>query len=134
MQQIAVAGVFRAMCVGVIAFACSELVSAQQRSVTTRADLTGIPNREGVLLSVELGAGVTSPKHFHPGDEFIHVLEGSVVVRIEGKPEVTLTTGQTIHIPAGAIHQGRNPSATVVARVVTFGVFEKGRPDMTVAP
>ena len=115
-----------------IALTCSALTLAQQRSVATRGDLSGIPNREGVVLNVQLSAGVTSPKHFHPGDEFIHVLEGTVVVAIEGRPEVTLTTGQTIHIPAGAVHTGRNPSSTIAAKVMTFGVFEKGKPDMTV--
>ena len=99
-----------------------------------RADLTGVTMREGVVLNVELAAGLSSKKHFHPGDEFIHIVEGSVAVGIEGKPEVIVSAGQTIHIPANAVHYGRNLSATTPAKAISFGVFEKGKPDMTVAP
>ena len=110
------------------------MVAGQQRTPMFRADLTGVTMREGVVLNVELAAGLSSKKHFHPGDEFIHIVEGSVAVGIEGKPEVIVSAGQTIHIPANAVHYGRNLSATTPAKAISFGVFEKGKPDTTVAP
>lgn len=113
---------------------CAAIVHAQQRTPTYRADLTGVANREGVVLNVELAAGLTSKKHFHPGDEYIHIVEGSVAVSIDGKPEVIVTAGQTLHVPANAVHYGRNLSATTPAKAISFGVFERGKPDMTVVP
>ena len=110
------------------------MVAGQQRTPMFRADLTGVTMREGVVLNVELAAGLSSKKHFHPGDEFIHIVEGSVAVGIEGKPEVIVSAGQTIHIPANAVHYGRNLSATTPAKAISFGVFEKGKLDTTVAP
>ena len=119
--------------VGALALTAT-IVVGQQRTPMFRADLTGVAQREGVVLNVELAAGLTSKKHFHPGDEFIHVVEGSVAVGIDGKPEVIVSAGQTIHIPANAVHYGRNLSATSPAKAISFGVFEKGKPDMTVVP
>ena len=110
------------------------MVAGQQRTPMFRADLTGVTMREGVVLNVELAAGLSSKKHFHPGDEFIHIVEGSVAVGIEGKPEVIVSAGQTIHIPANAVHYGRNLSATTPAKAISFGVFERGKPDTTMAP
>ena len=110
------------------------MVAGQQRTPMFRADLTGVTMREGVVLNVELAAGLSSKKHFHPGDEFIHIVEGSIAVGIEGKPEVIVSAGQTIHIPANAVHYGRNLSATTPAKAISFGVFEKGKLDTTVAP
>ena len=115
-----------------------QLLEAQQLAPPRKILLT-VPLQEDAGKEVrmwinEIAPGASTPKHFHPGDEFIHVLKGSVVVQIEGRPEVTLTPGLTIHIPAGAVHLGRNPSATVAAKVMTFGVFEKGKPDMTRVP
>jgi hypothetical protein len=41
----------------------------------------------GVLLAtVELMPGDAAPRHMHPGDEILYVVEGSVVVEVEGSP------------------------------------------------
>ena len=84
------------------------------------------------MLVVTIPAGLVGAKHFHPGDEFLYVLEGELTLETEGKAPVTLKPGETLHIPGKAIHQARNPSATTPAKVLTFGVFEKGLPDTTV--
>lgn len=48
---------------------------------------------------------VREPKHFHPGqDERFEVTAGTLRARVDGR-EHTLTTGQTLEIPRGAVHQ-----------------------------
>jgi mannose-6-phosphate isomerase-like protein (cupin superfamily) len=49
--------------------------------------------------------GSAPPKHFHPGqDERFEVTSGTLRARVDGR-EHTLTTGQTLEIPRGAVHQ-----------------------------
>jgi quercetin dioxygenase-like cupin family protein len=49
------------------------------------------------------------PKHWHPSqDEHFEVIEGSVEVILDGVRR-TLTAGESIDIPRGAVHQFSNP-------------------------
>ena len=57
-------------------------------------------------MRVDLDPGVTFPKHSHPGEEIIYVLEGVWEYEVEGKPAMTLKAGEVLFIPAGTIHGG----------------------------
>jgi quercetin dioxygenase-like cupin family protein len=94
-----------------------------------RHDLS-VPGREAVQVIVELGPGVTSPWHTHPGEEIIYVLEGSLEYQLEGKPPVTLKAGDVLFIPAGAIHTAKNVGSGKGAELATY-VVEKGKPLLT---
>jgi len=73
-----------------------QVARAQQPAIKRidlqRHDLS-VPGREVVQVIVELDPGVTSPRHTHPGEEIIYVLEGSLEYEVEGKPPVTLKAG-----------------------------------------
>ena len=71
--------------------------------------------------------GVAFPKHRHPGEEIIYVLEGSLEYEVEGKPPVTLKAGDVLFIPAGTIHSARNVGSGNAAELATY-VVEKGKP------
>jgi len=68
--------------------------------------------------------GSPPPAHLHPSQaEHFEVLEGSVMTRVEGD-ERTLAAGDTLDIPAGAVHQMWNPgsdSARVAWRTTPAG-------------
>ena len=50
-------------------------------------------------------AGSPPPAHLHPAQaEHFEVLEGSMITRVDGD-ERTLEAGDTLDIPAGAVHQ-----------------------------
>jgi quercetin dioxygenase-like cupin family protein len=57
-----------------------------QQPTTKRIDLQrhdlSIPGRETIQAIVEIAPGQASPRHTHPGEEIIYVLEGSL-----GSPE-----------------------------------------------
>jgi quercetin dioxygenase-like cupin family protein len=72
-----------------------------------RHDLS-VPGREVVQVIVELEPGTTAPRHSHPGEEIIYVLEGSWEYTLDGKPPVVLKAGDVLFIPAGVIHSARN--------------------------
>jgi len=109
-------------------------VARAQQPAIKRIDLQrhdlSVPGREVVPVIVELDPGVTSPRHTHPGEEIIYVLEGSLEYEVEGKPPVTLKAGDVLFIPAGTIHSAKNVGSGKGAELATY-VVEKGKPLLT---
>jgi quercetin dioxygenase-like cupin family protein len=107
-----------------------QVVSAQQpgikRTDLQRHDLS-IPGREVIQVRVDIDPGVLAPKHTHPGEEIIYVLEGSLEYEVEGKPPVTLKAGDVLFIPAGVIHSAKNVGSGNGAELATY-IVEKGKP------
>ena len=92
-------------------------------------DLTDVPGKEGLMITVEYPPGWSDPIHRHNADAFVYVLEGSVVMQVRGGKEVTLTPGQTFFEGPSDVHVvGRNASKTRPAKFVVFLVKEKGAP------
>jgi quercetin dioxygenase-like cupin family protein len=54
------------------------------------------------------------------------VVEGPVIVEIDGQPARTLKTGEGLLIPAGRVHNARN-TGSGMARVFATYVIEKGK-------
>jgi quercetin dioxygenase-like cupin family protein len=106
-------------------------VARAQQPGINRTDLQqhdlSIPGREVVQAIVEIAAGVTAAKHWHPGEEIIYVLEGSLEYQVEGKPPVTLKAGDVLFVPARAIHSAKNVGSGNAAELATY-VVEKGKP------
>src|SRR5262245_51690068 len=78
-----------------------------KRTDLQRHDLS-VPGREVIQVRVDLDPGVAFPKHRHPGEEIIYVIEGSLEYEVEGKPPITLKAGDVLFIPAGTIHAAKN--------------------------
>ena len=111
----------------------SEVAQAQQtgskRTDLQRNDLSA-PGREVVQVRVDFDPGYTSPKHTHPGEEIVYVIEGTLVYEVDGKPPVTLRAGDVLFIPAGTIHAAKNIGSTNGAELATY-IVEKGKPLIT---
>ncbi len=104
-------------------------VPAQQPEVVTVMSkaLTNIPDREGLMITVEYPPGGADPVHRHNAQAFVYVLEGSVVMQVKGGKEVTLTPGQTFYEGPDDVHVvGRNASMTRPAKMLVFLVKDKG--------
>jgi quercetin dioxygenase-like cupin family protein len=102
-----------------------------KRTDLQRHDLS-VPGREVVQVRVELAPGVSFPKHTHPGEEIIYVLEGTWEYTVEGKPPVTLKAGEVLFIPAVTIHSAKNVGSGNGAELATY-VVEKGKPLVVLA-
>jgi quercetin dioxygenase-like cupin family protein len=117
-------------------FSVGPLVSAQQagfkRTVLQQSDAS-VPGREVVMAVAEFQPGASSGRHTHSGDEVGYILEGTVVIAQDGKPDVTLGPGKSFHIPAGTVHNAINSGSTG-ARVLATYLVEKGKPLATPAP
>jgi quercetin dioxygenase-like cupin family protein len=108
--------------------AVSAKDSAKVQPLLTQ-DLPDIPGKEVVLLTVSYLPGGASLPHRHDADVFVYVLEGSVVMQVDGQPAVTLGPGQTFHESPADIHrQSANASATKPAKFVVFMIKDKGKP------
>ncbi len=120
-----------AVAVLIVASGLALHVARAQQPGIKRIDLQrhdlSVPGREVVQVIVELDPGVTSPRHTHPGEEIIYVLEGSLEYEVEGKPPVTLKAGDVLFIPAGTIHAAKNVGSGNGAELATY-VVEKGKP------
>ena len=109
----------------------TSTVAAQQPEVVTLMSitLTNIPDKEGVMITVEYPPGGADPVHRHNAQAFVYVLEGSVVMQVKGGKEVTLTPGQTFYEGLDDVHVvGRNASLTMPAKMLVFLVKDKGAP------
>lgn len=111
-------------------------IGAQQtpfkRTVLQQADIS-VPGREVITALGEFQPGAVAGRHTHAGEEIGYILEGTLLVEIDGKPPVTLGPGKTFVIPAGAIHNAKNTGAGI-AKVVANYIVEKGKPLATPVP
>ena len=97
-----------------------------KRTDLQRHDLS-VPGREVIQVRVDFAPGAAFPKHSHPGEEIVNVLEGSLEYEIDGKSPVTLKAGDVLFIPAGTIHAARNVGSGNAAELATY-IVEKGKP------
>jgi quercetin dioxygenase-like cupin family protein len=77
--------------------------------------------QETVVSIVDFGPGTAAPWHMHPGaQELLHVIEGNLVVEVEGAGTTVLKTGEAGIIAADLVHLARNEntSASVKALAV----------------
>ena len=109
-------------------------VTAQGPKVTPlmSKDLTDIPGKEVIMITVEYAPGGADPIHRHDAQAFVYVLEGSVVMELNGGKQVTLKPGQTFYEGPDDVHTvGRNASSTEPAKFLVFFIKKKGAPILT---
>src|SRR5215831_7419028 len=107
---------------------------AQNAKVTPllTKELTGVSGKEAVMLTVEYPPGASSNKHRHNANTFVYVLEGSIVMQVEGGKETTLGPGQTFYESPDDVHVvSKNASNTQPAKFLVFFVKDKGAPAST---
>jgi quercetin dioxygenase-like cupin family protein len=113
----------------------AHLAWSQQQGVK-RLDLLkqelSIPGREVVQARVDFAPGAAFPRHSHPGEEIAYVIEGTLEYQFDDKPPVTLKAGDSLFIPAGAVHSARNVGQTPASELATY-IIEKGRPPLRLA-
>ena len=125
-----------ALAVLIVGSSLALLVARAQQPGIKRTDLQrhdlSAPGREVVQVRVEFDPGVAFPKNWHPGEEIVYVLGGSLEYEVEGKPPVTLKAGEVLFIPAGTIHAAKNVGGGNGAELATY-VVEKGKPLVVMA-
>jgi len=121
------------MIVVAMLIAGSAVTQTQQpgtkRTPLQQHDLSA-PGREVIQVRVDFDPGYVAPRHTHPGEEIIYVIEGALEYQIEGQPARTVKPGDVLFVPAGAIHSVKNVGTGNGAELATY-VVEKGKPLIT---
>jgi quercetin dioxygenase-like cupin family protein len=115
----------------ILLFLTTGTLMAQQPTVTSlmSKDLTDVPGKEALMITVEYPPGGADPIHRHNAHAFVYVLEGSIVMQVEGGKEVTLKPGETFYEGPSDVHiVGRNASRTKPAKFVVLLIKTKGAP------
>jgi quercetin dioxygenase-like cupin family protein len=115
-----------------------QIVYAQQQPIK-RTDLlktylSDIEGREMQVWVADIPPGAATGPHFHPTPRFVYVLEGAVVLELDGKPPQTYRVGQAYVEMPGERHNFRNASTTEAAKALGFQYAGKDQPLQTNAP
>ena len=95
-------------------------------------DLADYPGKEGRIIEVSYPPGARDVVHRHDAHAFVYVLEGQIVMQLNGQPAVTLKAGQTFYEGPTDVHVvGRNAGNTEPARFVVVLLKAKGAPILT---
>jgi quercetin dioxygenase-like cupin family protein len=113
--------------IGVLYAQQAAAAPAVKRTPVLKQDML-IPGKEAIMAIVELPPGSTEGKHIHPTAEvFAFVVEGTIVLDIDGKPSQTLNAGDHFYVAPGQVHQGSNKGTAPAKIYVTF-VNDKDKP------
>jgi quercetin dioxygenase-like cupin family protein len=66
--------------------------------------LPDIPGKEGLMLTVTYPPGGADEIHRHDAHAFVYVLEGSIVMQLQGAKPVTLKAGETFYEGPNDVH------------------------------
>ncbi|NIR48390.1 cupin domain-containing protein [candidate division KSB1 bacterium] len=94
------------------------------------SQLEGVEGTEVVVSRVTIPPHTSLPKHWHPGEEFAYVLEGSAVLWQEGKADVIGKKGDVVKVPLKQIHTAITTEEG--ATILVFRVHELGKPQRTI--
>jgi len=112
-------------------------VAQAQQPGTKRTDLQrhdlSVPGREVIQVRVDFDPGYVAPKHTHPGEEIIYVIEGTLEYYVEGRPPTTYKAGDVLIVPYRTVHSVKNIGNGNGAELATY-VVEKGKPLITLVP
>jgi quercetin dioxygenase-like cupin family protein len=110
--------------------AMAVAVCAAQSAAATRKELRrvelAIPGRDAVMVLAEIPPGTASVRHSHPGDDLGYVVEGTIVLQVDGQPPLTLHAGDVFTTPPGRVHNARNVGTTMARALDTYMV-ERGQ-------
>jgi quercetin dioxygenase-like cupin family protein len=96
-----------------------------------KTQLEGVDGTEVIVSKVQIPANTSLPKHWHPGEEFVYILEGSVTLWQKDKKSIIGRTGEVVKVPLEQIHTGITGNEG--ASLLVFRVHERGKPERVMA-
>lgn len=93
------------------------------------SEMAGIDNRELIVSRVSIPPHTTMPVHWHPGEEFAYILEGSVTLWQQGKQDITGHQGDVMKVPFKQVHTAKTGDQPAV--ILVMRIHEPGEPQRT---
>jgi len=90
------------------------------------SQLEVVKGTEVVVSHVEIPPNTTLPKHWHHGEEFIYVLEGTAIMWVKGKKDMPIKKGDIFKVPLKKVHTGT--AGKDGGTFLVFRVHEQGNP------
>lgn len=104
--------------------------TAQAQSITRdelkRADLTG-KDMDVIVNVVTVPPGANLPKHIHPGEEAVYVLEGATL-ELPGGSQRQFPTGAATINTRDVPHAGFKVAGDKALKMLTVLIVDKGKP------
>ena len=104
----------------------SQNVSVQAENLL-RESIAGVEGKEIIVSRVSFPPHAELPWHWHPGEEFFYVIEGSITLKRRGEPDLLAGAGEAQNIAAQAVHTGSTGEQG--AELVIFRVHAEGEPE-----
>jgi quercetin dioxygenase-like cupin family protein len=119
--------------IAAVAFIFGGPIAGAQQQPIKRTDLlkTYLGELEGKEMQVwvaDIPPGAATGPHSHPTPRFVYVLEGAVVLELDGKPPQMYRVGQAYVELPGERHNFRNASTTEPAKALGFQYVGKDQP------
>ena len=111
--------------------AVQQQVPGITRTDLQRQDLS-VGGRELIQNRVGIETDAPAVRHWHPGEEIIYVLEGTLEYAIDGQPPRTYRAGEALMVPPETVHAVKNVGDEPAAELATY-IVEKGKPFLVVA-
>ena len=99
-----------------------------KRTELLKTELAGRGGEEMHIWTADIAPGAATGRHYHPTPRFVVVLEGSVVLEMDGKPPQTFKAGTAFQEPPDVVHNFRNASSTEPAKALGIQYAGKGQP------
>lgn len=91
-------------------------------------DSLGLAKGIEVIVSyIELPRNTTLPSHYHPGEEFVFLIQGLGELTLKDESKIIIKAGETAKVPLRHVHSFSSLNEDV--KGVVFRVHEKGQPD-----
>lgn len=106
----------------------ADVAPAAVKQLMTK-ELVGAAGKEVLMSTVTYPPGGASPPHRHDAQVFVYVLEGELIMQVQGGPKVTLKPGETFYESPSDVHSvSANASQTSPAKFLVFIIKDKGAP------
>ncbi len=92
-----------------------------------KAQLEGFAGAEVIVSRVSIPPHTTLPKHWHPGEEFAYILEGSCYLWQDGQEDILGQAGDVLKVPLKQVHTAVTRDEGVT--ILVFRVHEEGKPE-----
>ena len=107
---------------------CEVLLPPPGSNEVLRSKVRVADGLEVIISNVFIPSGVQVPRHYHPGEEFLYMVQGSAVQVEEGQADRVVMAGDAYVIPPEAIHApygGPNGGHAIVFRLHVEGQEER---------
>ncbi|MEH2506954.1 MULTISPECIES: cupin domain-containing protein [unclassified Bradyrhizobium] len=96
------------------------------RDELKRADLTG-KDMDVIVTIVTVPPGENLPKHIHPGEEVVYVLDGAMLELSDGSQRQFPAGAATINV-RNVPHAGFKVAGDKALKMLTVHIVDKGKP------